>query len=266
VTAGRRALLEEVHRLATDCPRELTEALAQALEHIHPAGSKATALSAIPQVHYRAMAARLLEAWHHQAPDLSPQTVALALLAAAHTHDETRRRHTARLVWTGPHVKGVPPRRTEQALLQVIGAAARTLTVVSFVAYKVPVIRDALAAAARRGVTVRLVVEDPEASDGKVAFDALQALGADVAERSTVYIWPLAKRPKDSAGNHGSLHAKCAVADGTHLLVSSANLTQHAFTLNLELGILLRGGPLPVRVERYLDSLIHAGTLVAVQP
>lgn len=38
-----------------------------------------------------------------------------------------------------------------------------------------------------------------------------------------------------------TLHAKCAVADDTLALISSANLTGHALQLNIEAGVLLRG-------------------------
>jgi phosphatidylserine/phosphatidylglycerophosphate/cardiolipin synthase-like enzyme len=57
------------------------------------------------------------------------------------------------------------------------------------------------------------------------------------------------------------LHAKCAVADRERLLISSANLTEFAFTLNMELGVLIRGGPLPGRVEDYLTALIDSRVL-----
>ncbi len=92
----------------------------------------------------------------------------------------------------------------------------------------------------------------------------MEAFGPDVAARSRVYVWPLDRRPKDPLGNHGSLHAKCAVADGQALLISSANLTEHAFRLNTELGILIHGGPLPGRVERYFGSLIARKVLLPI--
>ena len=38
----------------------------------------------------------------------------------------------------------------------------------------------------------------------------------------------------------GILHVKCAVADGEWLFLSSANLKQQAFTINMELGMLVR--------------------------
>jgi len=57
---------------------------------------------------------------------------------------------------------------------------------------------------------------------------------------------------------------KCAVADGEWLFLSSANLTQQAFTINMELGILVRGGTMPMRVEQQFEELIHSGQLRAV--
>jgi phosphatidylserine/phosphatidylglycerophosphate/cardiolipin synthase-like enzyme len=189
------------------------------------------------------------------------QSVAFALMSAAHTGEHVRKSQRLEVVWTGPEVHTVAPRRTEQALLQVIDAAKKTLIVVSFVAYKVPAVASALAKAARRGVAVRLVLEGAEVSQGKVAFDALNALGPDVAAQSAVYVWPLDQRPTSAAGQHGSLHAKCAVADDRCLLISSANLTDHAFNLNIELGIMVRGGDLPARVAAHWTSLMTVGTL-----
>jgi phosphatidylserine/phosphatidylglycerophosphate/cardiolipin synthase-like enzyme len=57
---------------------------------------------------------------------------------------------------------------------------------------------------------------------------------------------------------------KCAVADGEWLFLSSANLTRQAFTINMELGMLLRGGTIPVRVEQQFERLIQAEQLKQV--
>ena len=149
-------------------------------------------------------------------------------------------------------------------MLQLIESATSTLTIVSFAAYKVPLVSAALARAARRAVAVRLILEDAEASQGKVAFDALTGLGPDVVGRCAVYIWPIEKREKNPSGSHGSLHAKCAIADGRQLLVSSANLTEHALSVNIELGVLVSGGPLPARAESYWRWLIGSGVLSRV--
>lgn len=149
-------------------------------------------------------------------------------------------------------------------MLDVVGSAKSTLTVVSFVAYKVPRVASALAEAARRGVAVRLVLEDAEAGQGKVAFDALSAFGPEAARHAAVYFWPADQRPAGPAGQRGSLHAKCAVADASQLLISSANLTEHAFNLNIELGVLIRGGELPRRADSYWTSLVQSRALVKV--
>jgi hypothetical protein len=48
------------------------------------------------------------------------------------------------------------------------------------------------------------------------------------------------------------------------LFLSSANLTQQAFTINMELGILVRGGMMPGRVEEQFERLIQCGQLKQV--
>jgi phosphatidylserine/phosphatidylglycerophosphate/cardiolipin synthase-like enzyme len=71
----------------------------------------------------------------------------------------------------------------------------------------------------------------------------------------------LEKRAKDDNGKPGILHVKCAVTDGRWLFLSSANLTEYAFTLNMELGLLVTGGSLPGQVEAQFDRLIEVGVL-----
>ncbi len=62
----------------------------------------------------------------------------------------------------------------------------------------------------------------------------------------------------------GALHVKCAVGDASLLLLSSANLTHYALNLNMEMGILVRGGALPRRVAAHFMSLIDKGAIVRV--
>lgn len=60
------------------------------------------------------------------------------------------------------------------------------------------------------------------------------------------------------------LHVRCAVADSEWLSLSSANLTWKAFAINMELGMLIRGGTSPKRVEQQFVRMISAGNLKAV--
>jgi len=73
--------------------------------------------------------------------------------------------------------------------------------------------------------------------------------------------WPQENRTVGENGKVGLSHVKCAVADGEWMFLSSANLTRQAFTINMELGMLVRGGSMPSRVERQFDQLAHDGHL-----
>ena len=66
-------------------------------------------------------------------------------------------------------------------------------------------------------------------------------------------------RKRNDRGHHGALHAKCVLVDSERLFVSSANMTEFALMLNMELGVLLEGGDAPRQVERNLTELIRTG-------
>jgi phosphatidylserine/phosphatidylglycerophosphate/cardiolipin synthase-like enzyme len=57
---------------------------------------------------------------------------------------------------------------------------------------------------------------------------------------------------------------QCWLSSGHRLLVSSANLTEHALTVNLELGVLITGGPAPYATEGFFNFMIHSGNLALV--
>lgn len=168
------------------------------------------------------------------------------------------------VLWTGPSPAANTFRRTEQALLEIVASATRELWLISFAGYRLPNVRDALLAAADRDVRIRMVIESPEESQGKVTFSTLEGLGHRLAEVADVYVWPLAKRPRDERGRHGSLHVKCALADDEHLFVSSANLTEFAMNLNMELGVLARGGALPASIGAHFRWLMEERILMPV--
>jgi phosphatidylserine/phosphatidylglycerophosphate/cardiolipin synthase-like enzyme len=143
----------------------------------------------------------------------------------------------------------------------VINAAHERLIVVSFAVYRVPDVAAALIRAAERGARVDVILESEAASGGRIAYEMSEQLGRVVAQVCELYTWRLDRRPRTPAGTAGSLHAKCAVADGRHLLVSSANLTEYAQWFNMELGLLVEGGDAPLRVQRHWAALMAAGEL-----
>jgi hypothetical protein len=97
--------------------------------------------------------------------------VAVALVTAAKCEHAHRHAETVEVVWTGPEPADTRFRQTEQAVLEVIDSAAGRLTVVSYAVYRIPRIRDALVAAAGRGVRIRLIVETPNRIEGQGEYD-----------------------------------------------------------------------------------------------
>lgn len=227
--------------------------------------SQARILSAIPQATSRALIEDLLEVWREDKDDLSPQTVSFALKALGIGGIGQRDEEKTEVVWTGPRSPETPFRRTRQALLQIIHSAVERLTVICFAVYKVDSIREALFQAANRGVHIRIIIESAEASGGKTSFDMIEGLGEELARTCTVFVWPAEKREADPTGRHGSLHAKALIADNHTLYVSSANLTEFALDLNLELGIVISGGQLPQQVDHHFTTLVRNGILVPIK-
>jgi phosphatidylserine/phosphatidylglycerophosphate/cardiolipin synthase-like enzyme len=265
----RQILLESTLQLTNQLPLDAVSALAQGIasaENSAPSAAlRAELLQTIPQPAMRAAVQRFLDTWQQHAAAVPPAAVALALHAAAAAFHHARQKQQIDLVWTGPLTAGVAMRRTDQALLQVIHSARKELLVVSFAVYKIPAISEALVAAASRQVAIRICVEAPEPSGQQMAYDTIRALGPLVTATTNIYIWPASRRPTDARGRAGVLHTKCAVADRQLLFLSSANLTDYALNLNMELGVLIQGGTEPATVAAQFDGLIAAGTLQKVQ-
>jgi phosphatidylserine/phosphatidylglycerophosphate/cardiolipin synthase-like enzyme len=264
---GALTIATEAARLAAILPVPILQSLAEKLCFCGAAdwtSMRQQVVRAIPHAHYRSVVGQFLERWASQAAAVTPQEASLALLTASHMVQASRDGQGIELVWTGPPTDVVPLRRTEQAILQVIESAIQSVLVVSYAVYKIPRIGDALIRAADRGVELTVVLETPDRQAGRNAYDTLKALGALVASRSKVYLWPHEQRVKDPTGKQGILHVKCVAADGEWLFLSSANLTEYAFSLNMELGLLIQGGKVPLDVASHFDSLISKGILVSV--
>jgi phosphatidylserine/phosphatidylglycerophosphate/cardiolipin synthase-like enzyme len=82
---------------------------------------------------------------------------------------------------------------------------------------------------------------------------ALNAFPEVICKHAQIYYWPLDKRELNASGKPGKLHAKVAVVDD-QAVFSSANLTDDAFTRNLELGTLFL-------TQRFFNAF--EGTLMA---
>jgi phosphatidylserine/phosphatidylglycerophosphate/cardiolipin synthase-like enzyme len=260
-----RRITSELARLARALPRPIIVSLAEALAGCASSDWAAIRLrvaQVVPHPHYRDLVARFLKQCAACRAVASPQSISLSLLAAAEMAHQQRDSQNLELVWTGPPTQVVPLRRTEQAILQVIDSAVRSVIVASFAVYNIPRIADALLRAANRAVRMNLVLESPDHEAGRTAHATLKALGSSVANASRIFVWPPTQRAKDARGRQGVLHVKCVAADGEWLFLSSANLTRSALDLNMELGVLIKGGKAPRQIEALFDELIQANILV----
>lgn len=251
-------LLEAIAEIARALPRASIAAVA---DRLRMGASDRQALEVLAVGTARARMAGLLTLWGERMGTARGREIAVALEGAAAAHDWHRRNVSLELVWTGPTRERSTLRRTDQALFELIRGAEERLLLVSFAVYRVPTLHAALLEAVNRGVVVDFVLESPAESLGRVSSDPLQAVGDDLLRRTSLWTWPLEERERDPRGRHGSLHAKCALADRRRLFVSSANLTADALSLNMELGVIVEGGPLPGEVAEHFEGLMRGGVL-----
>jgi len=264
---SQNQLVSEIYDLVNDLPVEVVEKLVYTLQKAtsaDPTQMRQEVMQAVAHPAVQRRVSRFLDFWHTQMPEVRPDSLALTLQAVCFAGEEHRRGQHLELVWTGPDSQVIPLRRTDQALLQLIGEATQELHIVSFAVYKPKAITQALVKAAQRGVSIAIYLETPDASEGKITFDTIRSLGKEVARHARIYIWPLEQRAQSESGKYGSLHAKVAVADGQTMLISSANLTEYAMTLNMEMGLLVRGGSLPGQVQSHLTRLVERGVFEVV--
>jgi cardiolipin synthase A/B len=162
--------------------------------------------------------------------DRQPADVA-AIIAAFDadyaSHRATASTGTGDLVWS-PHAAA--------SILSLIGAAQHSLDLENEEMAYAPA-RDALCAAARRGVAVRVVMT--YASEWRDDLAQLRSCGVNIR----LY-----------HGQRYYIHAKLLVIDGRRALVSSQNLSTGSLQYNRELGITLRTKDLVSRLTGDFDA------------
>lgn len=218
-------------------------------------------LSTIPQ---QKLASELAAAW--KTSDTEGAALAAALRAAQLAAELERSVETVDLVWTGPKTTQVPLAKNAEALNEIVDSAEDRLLVVSYATYDVPKLIEKLTTAVDRGVTVDLVLEfHGDKADERQSWDPVKGLGGPLPDAVRIWEWPVELREQTGKGKVGYIHVKCAVADGRDAFISSANLTVYAMEMNMELGVIVRGGDLPSRVAQHFASLIDEGILQRVE-
>jgi len=250
-------LLEAVTAVVCLVSPEKVHALTGRIRKIGSAKTNVSLSDIVGTAKAKAVVDRLVEVW--QATSIDSNALALMLLAASHAFENVSKRQSIELVWTGPTTPFVSARRTEQALLQVIGVAKQTLFITSFVAYDVSTIVKALNDASTRGVSISMLLESSLDHGGSISFDAIGKM-RELVPSAKLYAW----RERAARFADGRVHAKVAVADGHACFITSANLTGYAMEQNMEAGVLLTGEQIPRLLHDHLQALVDTKTVSLV--
>jgi phosphatidylserine/phosphatidylglycerophosphate/cardiolipin synthase-like enzyme len=250
-------LLEAVSALVAQVSPSKSESLARDIAKLKGAGDASKLAGWANNPVARSLFDSVANAW--RAANVTPSGLAGMVVGASFAYQRARKEESVELVWTGPATELVATRRTEQALLEVIQAAKQDLFLVSFVAFEVSEIMEALAEAIERGVKVSMLVESSDEHGGTLSVDSVRRM-REALPGCSVYVWDREKKIA-AIGGYGSVHAKCSVADGRIAFITSANLTSAALERNMELGVLVRGDRLPKLLHEHLKALITTGTV-----
>ena len=250
-------LLEAVTAVVCLVSPEKVRALAGAVRKIEDVKANVALSDVVGTATAKAVVERLVDAW--RATSVGSDELASMLLAAGYAFENVSRHQSTELVWTGPTTPFVSARRTEQALLQVIGAAKKTLFVTSFVAYDVSTIVKALNDASSRGVSISMLLESSQDHGGSISFDVIGKMRT-LVPAAKLYAW----RERAAPFADGRVHAKVAVADDDVCFITSANLTGYAMEQNMEAGVLLTGGQTPRLLHDHLQALVDTKTVSPV--
>lgn len=243
-------LLDAIAALVSLVSPEKVQAVAARVRRTEASKAATTLSSVVGTPVATTVVEQLATAW--QNTEVGSDELASMLLAASHVYTKATSEQSTELVWTGPTTPYVSARRTEQALLQVINSAEQSLFITSFVAYDVSTIVKALNAADERGVNITMLLESSQNHGGSINIDVIGKMRG-LVPGAQLYAW----RDKTGDFADGRVHAKVAAADGRMCFITSANLTGHAMEKNMEAGILISGGNIPLTFHDHLNALIE---------
>lgn len=175
------------------------------------------------------------------------------------------------LVLTGPQVAGAEHRDTSVVVSDLFRNALDTVLVAGYAVYQGRKVFDALATRMAEYPTLKVqlfldIQRTP--SDTSSAAEIIRRF----VHRFKSEQWPLGKPCPEvfydpralsaERSTRAALHAKCVVADGRDVFVSSANFTEAAQERNVEVGLLLHSTFVALRLTHYFGALCEAGYFI----
>jgi phosphatidylserine/phosphatidylglycerophosphate/cardiolipin synthase-like enzyme len=168
------------------------------------------------------------------------------------------------VVLSGPAVPGVPTSDTAAVMHTLLTHAEREVLLVGYAVYNGKKLFEPLADRMRHwpdlSVTMCLDIRRPQ-GDTRADAEIVTAFAREFRERH----WPWPQVPKlyydprslETGPQRASLHAKCAIVDGSRALVTSANFTDAAQWKNIEAGVEIRHVPSVRRLAEYFRGLMR---------
>ncbi len=247
-------LNKAVARIALEVHPDRIDALCGALGSNKSANVLAVVKSALGAAFSPQLIKGLAEALKAN-PKVSSGELSAMFRASSATASLAAGASSVELVWTGPATGMVPIRHTAQVLIGLIDESCDRLFLVSFVAYHVGGVIDALKRAIKRGVKVRVLLEQSKEHGGNVTVDSIAMLRGNLAG-ALIYEWD---KVTVGAATTSSVHAKCAVADagrvasrrsGARLAGPAPSRSRHHETASRVVTLLCRS-PLRFRCARH---------------
>ena len=172
------------------------------------------------------------------------------------------------LVMTGPPVAGQENRDTSVVVSDLFRQAEETILIAGYAVYQGQKVFRALAQrmVERPALRTRMFL-DIQRKPGETSSSA--ELVRRFAHRFQSDEWPTGSPlpevfydPRALSSDRlkrAALHAKCVVADGREVFVSSANFTEAAQERNIEIGLLLHSTAIAGRLTGFFDALCASG-------
>lgn len=200
---------------------------------------------------------------------MQPSAAAHALeMLASSISEHPRVEDLVDLVMTGPAVAGQENRDTGVVVSDLFRQAEETILIAGYAVYQGHKVFHALAQRMieRPVLKVRMFL-DIQRKPGDTSSSA--ELVRRFAHRFQSEEWPMGGPTPQvfydpralslDRVKRAALHAKCVVADGQEVFVSSANFTEAAQERNVEVGLLLHSTVIAQRLTHFFDALCTSG-------
>ena len=226
---SRENLLSNLLSIVSEYPKESLDPLRQALA----SGKKIDAFNASDVVGISGPKLdQLLRLLANQ--DATDETKLLMLETAMRTaQSERENSNSLELVYTGPPRLDIGARNTRSVMEEMLDGA-KEVTIVAYQLRKgAESIVEKLSSLLAEGADVTLVIDDDKKKKNRIQIDNMfKQKGLNMPDVYT---------RTAKSGNYFKIHSKILIVDQRDMLVTSANLTEHAMGINFEVGIRVRG-------------------------